>query len=177
MPWRENPGYTPWEWAGGKASAADAQAPTLEDVRGPFPLQSGPSRAIPAPYSRDPYQSFAPRRAGRRRLHRRRLAGYEGARPDPPPAIRPVHTRARLFPAWADKVWGRSQLEYALLAERDAATLDQLYPSSDPRFLRVHAVGGWAVLLDTRMQDHKQFGDMRVGTIVDCLAPPESAAA
>ena len=27
------------------------------------------------------------------------------------------------------------------------------------------------------MQDHKQFGDMRVGTIVDCLAPPESAGA
>ena len=60
--------------------------------------------------------------------------------------------------------------------QRDAATLDQLYPPSDPRFLRVRAVGGWAVLLDTQMQDHKQFGDMRVGTIVDCLAPPESAA-
>jgi hypothetical protein len=25
------------------------------------------------------------------------------------------------------------------------------------------------------MKHHKQFGDMRVGTIVDCLAPPESA--
>ena len=30
---------------------------TLEDVRGPFPLQGGPSGAIPAPYSRAPYQS------------------------------------------------------------------------------------------------------------------------
>jgi hypothetical protein len=27
------------------------------------------------------------------------------------------------------------------------------------------------------MQDHKQFGDMRVGTIVDSLGPPESAGA
>ena len=27
------------------------------------------------------------------------------------------------------------------------------------------------------MRDHKQFGDMRVGTIVDCLGPPESAPA
>jgi hypothetical protein len=78
------------------------------------------------------------------------------------------------FP-WADQVWGRSQREYALLAQRDAPTLEQLYPSSDPRFLRVHAVGGWALLLDTQMENHKQFGDMRVGTIVDCLAPPESA--
>jgi hypothetical protein len=26
------------------------------------------------------------------------------------------------------------------------------------------------------MRGHKQFGDLRVGTIVDCLAPPEDAA-
>lgn len=83
---------------------------------------------------------------------------------------------AGAFAPWADEVWERSHAAYALLAQRDAATLDQLYPPSDPRFLRVRAAGGWAVLLDTQMQNHKQFGDMRVGTIVDCLAPPESAA-
>jgi hypothetical protein len=81
------------------------------------------------------------------------------------------------FAPWADEVWERSRPAYALLAQRDAATLDRLYPPSDPRFLRVRAAGGWAVLLDTQMQNHKQFGDMRVGTIVDCLAPPESAGA
>ena len=81
------------------------------------------------------------------------------------------------FAPWADEIWDRSRPAYALLARRDAATLDQLYPPSDPRFLRVRAAGGWAVLLDTQMQNHKQFGDMRVGTIVDCLAPPESARA
>ncbi len=81
------------------------------------------------------------------------------------------------FAAWADEVWDRSRGEYALLAQRDSATLDELYPASDPRFLRVRAGDGWAVLLDTQMQGHKQFGDMRVGTVVDCLAPPESAAA
>jgi hypothetical protein len=81
------------------------------------------------------------------------------------------------FTPWADEVWSRSRPAYALLAQRDAATLDQLYPPADARFLRVRAAGGWAVLLDTQMQNHKQFGDMRVGTIVDCLAPPESAAA
>jgi hypothetical protein len=41
----------------------------------------------------------------------------------------------------------------------------------------VRAAGGWAVLLDTQMRGHKQFGDMRVGTIVDGLAPLESVAA
>ena len=81
------------------------------------------------------------------------------------------------FSPWADEVWERSCAAYGLLALRDAATLDRLYPPSDPRFLRVRAAGGWAVLLDTQMQGHKQFGDMRVGTIVDCLAPPESAGA
>jgi hypothetical protein len=81
------------------------------------------------------------------------------------------------FAPWADEVWERSRPAYALLAQRDAATLEQLYPPSDPRFLRVRAAGGWAVLLDTQMQSHKQFGDMRVGAIVDCLAPPGSAGA
>jgi hypothetical protein len=80
------------------------------------------------------------------------------------------------FP-WADEVWERSRADYALVAQRDAATLERLYPASDSRFLRVRAAGGWAVVLDTQMEGHKQFGDMRVGTIVDCLAPPESAGA
>ncbi len=84
-------------------------------------------------------------------------------------------TLAPAFAPWADKTWEHSRHAYALLAQRDAATLDQLYPPSDPRFLRVRASGGWAVVLDTQMQNHKQFGDMRVGTIVDCLAAPEAA--
>jgi hypothetical protein len=81
------------------------------------------------------------------------------------------------FGPWADEVWERSQPAYALVAQRDAATLEGLYPASDARFLRVRAAGGWAVLLDTQMENHKQFGDMRVGTIVDCLGAPESAGA
>jgi hypothetical protein len=79
------------------------------------------------------------------------------------------------FAGWADDVWQRSQEAYALTARRDAATLDALYPPADPRFLRMRAAGGWALLLDTKMEDHKQFGNMRVGTIVDCLAPPDAA--
>ena len=27
-------------------------------------------------------------------------------------------------------------------------------------------------MLDTAMKDHKQFGDMRVGSIIDCFATP-----
>lgn len=81
------------------------------------------------------------------------------------------------FAGWADEVWERSRGFYPLLAARDAATLDILYPPADPRFLRVRTAGGWGLLLDTQMSGHKQFGDMRVGTIVDCLAPPAEAEA
>jgi hypothetical protein len=82
---------------------------------------------------------------------------------------------AASFAGWGDEVWSRSNAEYGVLGVRDAATLDALYPATDARFLRVRAAGGWAVLLDTQMHGHKQFGDMRVGTIVDCLAPVGAA--
>jgi hypothetical protein len=41
---------------------------------------------------------------------------------------------------------------------------------------RGSAVIGWAVLLDTQMRDNKHFGNLRVGSIVDCLALPEQAS-
>jgi hypothetical protein len=80
------------------------------------------------------------------------------------------------FAGWADSVWRDSRDSYSLMGVRDGHTLDELYPPSDTRFLRVRAADGWALLLDTKMEDHKQFGGMRVGTVVDCLAPPASAA-
>lgn len=84
---------------------------------------------------------------------------------------------AASFDGWADEIWECCRVQYAMAAVRDAATLDQLYPPSDPRFLRIRTASGWAVLLDTAMRGHKQFGDLRVGTIVDCFAPPVEAAA
>jgi hypothetical protein len=79
------------------------------------------------------------------------------------------------FAGWADEIWQQARTQYSLLALRDAPALDELYPPADPRYLRVRTPDGWALLLDTKMQGHKQFGDMRVGTLVDCLAPPASA--
>ena len=35
---------------------------------------------------------------------------------------------------------------------------------------------GWSVLLDTKMTNHKQFGSLRVGSIVDGLATVSDAA-
>jgi hypothetical protein len=79
------------------------------------------------------------------------------------------------FGPWADAAWEKCKGEYSLIGLRDASTLNALYPRSEPRFfrLRVSHEGqdiGWVVLLDTQMSGHKQFGNMRVGSIVDCLA-------
>jgi hypothetical protein len=67
-----------------------------------------------------------------------------------------------------------------MIAARDSETLNILYPASSNRFLcykliRGRTVLGWAVLLDTQMRDNKHFGNLRVGSIVDCLALPEQA--
>jgi len=80
------------------------------------------------------------------------------------------------FEGWADPIWENSRPHYGMAAVRDAAALDRIYPPDNARFLRVRAVGGWAVLVDTQMRGHKQFGDLRVGTIADCLAPDARSA-
>ena len=84
------------------------------------------------------------------------------------------------FGDWADAIWHQAKDRYGLVAVRDRAILDALYPPGQPRFIRLKVSRhgrpiGWAVLLDTPMCGHKQFGDMRVGALVDCLALPEDA--
>lgn len=83
------------------------------------------------------------------------------------------------FSGWADELWDASKGLYAMAAVRDSESLNILYPAGS-RFLcykitRGSAVLGWAVLLDTQMHDNKHFGNLRVGSIVDCLALPEQA--
>jgi hypothetical protein len=83
---------------------------------------------------------------------------------------------------WADELWEATTARHSLAGVRNGPTLSLLYPSDDPRYLsyRVRHDGrvvGWAVLLDTQMRSHKQFGDLRVGTVLDCLALPGCSAA
>jgi hypothetical protein len=86
----------------------------------------------------------------------------------------------RGFGPWADELWDRCRPAYSLVGVRNANAANALYPSDDRRFLcfRVTCSGrllGWAVGLDTQMKGHKQFGNMRVATIVDGLAEPQDA--
>jgi hypothetical protein len=85
------------------------------------------------------------------------------------------------FDAWTDEVWEESKSHYAMVASRDRATLNILYPR-EKNFLRLKVsrsgqTVGWAVMLDTQMNDNKYFGDLRVGSIADCFAAPANAAA
>lgn len=82
----------------------------------------------------------------------------------------------------ADVVFAASAPSYLLIGDRGAAALGVNYPANRPRYLRLvvergGAVVGWALVLDTEMHDAKYFGDLRVGSIADCLAPPEDAPA
>jgi hypothetical protein len=79
------------------------------------------------------------------------------------------------FGNWTDQIWQQTRAAYRVLAVRDQEILRIRYPAESPRFLRLIAsagstVVGWAILLDTAMTSHRHFGDLRVGTIVDCLA-------
>jgi hypothetical protein len=73
-------------------------------------------------------------------------------------------------------IWDQAKGIYAMIAVRDASALDILYGVYRP-FHRVLVTRedrsiGWAVALDTPMKDNRYFGDMRVGSIIDCLAVP-----
>jgi hypothetical protein len=81
------------------------------------------------------------------------------------------------FGPWADSIWAGAHQHYSMIGLRDAATLNITYPASDPRWIRLKvsyggAPVGWAVLLSVPMQGHNYFGDMRVGSLIDCLALP-----
>jgi hypothetical protein len=105
--------------------------------------------------------------------------GLKAAQARRRPAVR--WEPASEFGPWADATWHDSAAGYAMIAERTGGSLNQMYPPSSPRFLRVKLGGenpqGWAVLLDTQMEGDRHFGNLRVGTIVDCLARPDRAEA
>lgn len=76
------------------------------------------------------------------------------------------------FSDWADDVWRQCRGEYGMTAVRDAETLRILYPKGDDRFIRLKVTKrsravGWAVMLNSQLHEHKHFGDMRLGSIVD----------
>ena len=86
------------------------------------------------------------------------------------------------FDETVDELFAEHSAAYALVGERTARVLNALYPEDDERFVRILVERGgkalgWGLLLDSAMQGHKYFGDLRVGTIADGFAAPEEAEA
>ena len=84
------------------------------------------------------------------------------------------------FSEWADELWNRANGMVSMAAVRDAKTLRLLYRADVTSIKRMRvsrngAAVGWAIV-GQRRKDPK-FGQMRVGSIVDCWAAPENAAA
>ncbi len=84
------------------------------------------------------------------------------------------------FADWADRLWEDCKDQYGMSAVRDCETLRILYPREKEKFIRLKVtegpkVIGWAVLLDTKLSAHKQFGNMRLGSIVDCFSTTADA--
>lgn len=81
------------------------------------------------------------------------------------------------FGTWADEVWERCCRSYSMIAIRDAATLNWRLPPTDERIRRIKVVRhgellGWIAITHSSFTQHKQFGAMRVGAIVDGLCVP-----
>ena len=83
----------------------------------------------------------------------------------------------RTFGSWVDSIWDQSHTEYAMIGKRSACALNALYPPEEARFIRLRVFDsrgdiGWMLLLDTPLRGHRQFGRMRLGSIVDGLSLP-----
>lgn len=83
---------------------------------------------------------------------------------------------------WADEIWDHVRASFSFAICRDRKTLEDLYPASESRVMRLlirrgNQVAGWATALNTQMQGDRYFGDLRVATILDCMAPPSDLTA
>lgn len=87
------------------------------------------------------------------------------------------------FGSWADDLWQDTRGTYGLVARRDVAMLDVVFPSAMPvERLRLRRAGrdiGWATVLRRDLSDVRDtpFGPLRIGMLADTLARPEDARA
>jgi hypothetical protein len=86
------------------------------------------------------------------------------------------------FGPLADDLFAAHANAYSFVGDRGAEALEYLYADDADRYIRIvveknGAPLGWCLLLDTAMRDDKYFGDLRVGSLVDCFAAPDDAVA
>lgn len=84
------------------------------------------------------------------------------------------------FGAEADALYRRVSPMYGAIINRTATALNARFPPIDERLIRMVArIGeediGWVVVSHSECRSHKQFGNMRLGCIVDGLCDPKHA--
>lgn len=92
----------------------------------------------------------------------------------------PPHLTVETLPSFgpeADVLFSDVQNSYGALVERTARVLNLRFPMEDRRLIRLMARSagqpvGWVVLTRSDLSDHKQFGSMRLGCIVDGCCDP-----
>ena len=72
-----------------------------------------------------------------------------------------------------DKLWEKTKNYNSFIAVRNSKYLNTLY--SQTRFIKLKfthnkEMVGWSISLCTKLNNHKQFGNMLLGSIVDCLS-------
>lgn len=85
-------------------------------------------------------------------------------------SIEPVQT----WGGWVDDLWAACRSDYSFAVTRDLRTVRELHPldGRDRGYLlrRQGSPVGWMSARLTRMQGHKQFGDLCVATLLDGVA-------
>ncbi len=79
--------------------------------------------------------------------------------------------------SWADDVWNASTKSYSFIARRKAEDLPAFLPIGQRdqvawRFEEKGKVVGWAAAMVHRVPNSTYFGNMMVGTLLDCLCVP-----
>lgn len=116
------------------------------------------------------------------------LTAFSGLGPLGLHALQKLRTKARLpadaraevvpdYGTWADAIWEASRAGFTFAGVRDRETQNVLFGDGNAKnmILRCTRGGrdiGWAIVRSTLMQDDRYFGNMRVGSLVDCLALP-----
>ena len=82
---------------------------------------------------------------------------------------------------WADDVWLQCRESCSFAVKRDRKTLESLYPLEDER-TRLFVIErngqaiGWSVCFNAALTNHRHFGSLQVGTVLDCMAAPDAMA-
>jgi hypothetical protein len=92
----------------------------------------------------------------------------------------PVVEEVAEFGEWANPLWQHAKAGHTMTAVRDAETLRALYPATQSHLTRIRLTSGgkvigWAVVGERRK--NPKFGNLRVGSIIDCFAAFENTVA